>query len=332
MVRNGFIRKKVDSLTLGEKLKKLRGEGRISLVEIARQTKIQVKYLEYLESGEYEKLPADVYVKGFLRSYAHYLNVDENHLLKMYSREKGIRNNINPKREKERVVDFVKFSNFSITPKKMVASAIILLTIGSFLYIYNELDTFISTPRLVVLSPSDGLVTEETSIYVSGETEKGADVFINSQATMVNDKGEFSAKVGLQEGLNAISVKAKNRFEKEAVQEIVVQANYAVTEEVTLPEEKKEATEVISQSEEINLEISVNPDPTWISVEADGSLVYSGTLLPTAVQSFKAKEKISVTSGRGNSTYIKLNGADKGVLSNDPGVVRNVTFTTDTKY
>lgn len=330
MARNGFIRKKVDSLTLGEKLKKLRGEGRISLVEISRQTKVQVKYLEYLESGAYEKLPADVYVKGFLRSYAQYLGVDEKHLLKMYGREKGIRNNINQGDEKEKSFELVKFSSFSVTPRVMIVSAAIVLVVGSLLYIYNELDTFISTPRLVVLGPADGLVTGEKSIYVSGETEKGAEVLINSQLTRVNDNGEFNEKVGLQEGLNTISVKAKNRFDKETVQNITVQANYAVAAEEPIPDGSGDA---VGQTEQgMAMEVYVSPDPTWISVEADGNLVYSGTLLPAATQSFKANEKISITSGRGNSTYIKLNGAEKGVLSDNPGVVRNVTFTADTKY
>jgi len=53
-----------------------------------------VKYLEYLENGQYEKLPAEVYVRGFLRSYARYLNIDEQALVKLYERERNIQANL----------------------------------------------------------------------------------------------------------------------------------------------------------------------------------------------------------------------------------------------
>ncbi|MEK9174337.1 MAG: helix-turn-helix domain-containing protein, partial [Patescibacteria group bacterium] len=68
MVEANFTRKKIQSLTLGEKLQKLRGDTHVPLTEVARSTRIRVRYLEYLENGEYEKLPADVYVRGFLRN------------------------------------------------------------------------------------------------------------------------------------------------------------------------------------------------------------------------------------------------------------------------
>ena len=70
---NGFTKKNIETLTLGEKLKKLRSERRISLGDVSRNTKIQIKYLEFIEEGAYDKLPADVYAKGFLKSYAEFL-------------------------------------------------------------------------------------------------------------------------------------------------------------------------------------------------------------------------------------------------------------------
>lgn len=330
MVRNGFTRKKVSSLTLGEKLKKLRGDGRISLSEISKNTKIQAKYLEYLENGEYDKLPADVYVKGFLRSYAGYLGISEDYLIKSYNREKGIQQNIKKIDNREKTIDLVNFSNFIVTPKKIIVSAIVLLVLGSLFYIYNELDSFVSTPRLVILEPVDGAVIEENSVYVVGETERGTEVLINDQLTLVNEKGSFNEKVGLQEGLNIISVRARNRFNKEAAKSLSVQlkSNPSNNEQA----DTKEMTIDNEPGVNIKMEVRVDPDPTWISVEVDGNLVYGGTLLPQAVQTFKAKEKISITSGKGNNTYIKINGSDKGVLSSDSGAVRSVTFTADTQY
>jgi len=94
MINSGFTKKRVGTLTLGEKLRKLRSDRRMSLNEVSRVTKIQIVYLERLEEGMYDKLPADVYVKGFLRSYAEFLGVDEEILVKLYEKEKGIKKNL----------------------------------------------------------------------------------------------------------------------------------------------------------------------------------------------------------------------------------------------
>jgi cytoskeleton protein RodZ len=332
MASNGFIRKKVGSLTLGEKLKKLRSEGRISLAEVSKSTKIQVKYLEYLENGEYEKLPAKVYVKGFLRSYANYLGVSESYLIKLYEREQGIQENIKNTSQDEKIVEPIKFPKFIITPKVMAMSAVGLLILGCFFYLYKELGNFINTPRLIIIKPVSGSVVESKSVYVSGISEKDSEVFINDQPMMVNDKGEFNENVGLQDGLNTISVKARNKFGKEAVQNVVLQfkAQNEETENSNLGENQNANN--TAPKEVIKIDIYVQPAPTWISVEVDGNLAYSGTLLPGATQNFEAKDKISITSGKGNNTFLKINGVDKGALSDNPGIVRDITFTADTKY
>jgi hypothetical protein len=49
-------------------------------------------------------------------------------------------------------------------------------------------------------------------------------------------------------------------------------------------------------------------------------------LLPDSVQTFDAKEFVSVTSGKGSETFVKINGKDLGVLSGDGSVVRDVKY------
>jgi transcriptional regulator with XRE-family HTH domain len=63
-------------INLFEQLKKIRLSKNISLKTIARDSRIQVSYLEAIESGEFEKIP-EVYDKLFFQTYISYLNVDE---------------------------------------------------------------------------------------------------------------------------------------------------------------------------------------------------------------------------------------------------------------
>jgi len=328
MIKGGFIRKKVRSLTLGEKLRQIRNERRISLNEVSKHTQIQLKYLEYLEEGRYEKLPAEVYVKGFLRNYANFLGVDGNSLLKLYNRERGIQRNI--KKEQKTNEGFeqrklVKISNFVIVSKATAVVFVVILAILAAVYLYKEVDKFVSIPLLTVLEPVDGTTVESGAVWVKGITDKDCKVFINGQSVLVGDKGEFNEKVNLQKGVNFITVKSKNRFDKESSQTISVQSNY---EERAENEDGSEARGEVKGEQEtkMKMEIYVDSDSVWLSVKVDGSLAYSGTLSPQVKQSFEAEKEISITSGKGRHTFVKINGEDKGALSQDAGIVKDVVF------
>ena len=74
------------SLTLGEKLRQAREERGISLTEVAEQTRISTHYLESIERDDYKPLPGGIFNKGFVKSYAKFVNVDEAEALADYAR------------------------------------------------------------------------------------------------------------------------------------------------------------------------------------------------------------------------------------------------------
>lgn len=328
MIGNGFIRKKVETLTLGEKLKKVRGEGRISLNEASRMTRIQVKYLESIESGEYEKLPPDVYVKGFIRSYAGYLGLNEGYFLKLYEKEKGIRRNIRKVDVLEKKGDFLKIPSFSITPRLLIVAAVIILVGGGFFYVYREVGSFVSNPRLIILEPAENSAIDDKFVVVKGVAEREVELSINGQKAFVGVDGKFEEKIELQAGLNVVTVKAKSKFGKESTKTFSVNATYdnlLKTENTATSEGVNK--EIAKNNKELTMEVYAVVDAVWLSVEADGALVYSGTLIKNEIKIFKAQDKISVTSGKGSSTYVKVDGREAKVLSETAGVVKNILFT-----
>src|SRR5215831_3061724 len=74
----------VDSDSLGSYLRQERERQRVSLQDIAAATKIQLKFLEALESDAYDQLPAAPFVVGFLRAYAQYCALDPEAVLTAY--------------------------------------------------------------------------------------------------------------------------------------------------------------------------------------------------------------------------------------------------------
>jgi cytoskeletal protein RodZ len=335
---NGFTKRKVGTLTLGEKLRKLRSDKRIALNEVSRVTKIRLEYLQYLEEGKYDELPADVYVRGFLKSYGDFLGFDEQNLIKLFEKEKGIKKNLekvkNPNKANAKIKP-LNISFFVFTPKKIVLTLVAMLIFGAFFYLYLEAGSLTDTPRLIVLSPEPNSQVEGNSVSLEGKTDKDARVFVNDQAVIVSDAGKFREDISLQSGINIIRIKAVNKFQKETAENVTVQAKYP--EENASGDEGEEKTNenlsdpanLLSDDNAVQIELQVDPGPVWVSVEADGNLVFSGTVLSGTVQKFSARDKIVIGSGQANATYIKFNGEDKGALGKESGAIKDVVFAKD---
>ncbi len=77
-----------DILT-GADLHKIRTELDIPLEEIADSTKVQIGMLRAIEEDNLELFPPAVYLKGFLKSYARYLQIDENAVVNGFIKRMG---------------------------------------------------------------------------------------------------------------------------------------------------------------------------------------------------------------------------------------------------
>jgi cytoskeleton protein RodZ len=73
----------------GERLKRERELREVTLKEITSATRIGPRFLEALENEEWEKLPGGVFNRGFVRSIARYLGLDEESFLAEYDMAHG---------------------------------------------------------------------------------------------------------------------------------------------------------------------------------------------------------------------------------------------------
>lgn len=75
------------SKPFGEHLKREREMRGVSLEEISAATRIAPRFLAALESEQWELLPGGVFNRGFIRSVARYLGLDEDSLVAEYALE-----------------------------------------------------------------------------------------------------------------------------------------------------------------------------------------------------------------------------------------------------
>ena len=87
----------------GERLKRERELREVTLDEINSATRISNRFLEAMENEDWKKLPGGVFNRGFVRSVARYLGLDEEGLLAEYDMAHGAQEQATPKREEVRI-------------------------------------------------------------------------------------------------------------------------------------------------------------------------------------------------------------------------------------
>lgn len=73
--------------SLGSYLKRERELRQISVAEVAQTTRIPMRIIAQLENDELEALPADIFVRGYLRAYARALSLEEGEVLARHQRK-----------------------------------------------------------------------------------------------------------------------------------------------------------------------------------------------------------------------------------------------------
>lgn len=69
------------SKKIGRQLRQAREEKELSLEQISEELFIRVPYLQALENEEFDKIPTQVQMRGFLRTYAEYLGLPTDEIL-----------------------------------------------------------------------------------------------------------------------------------------------------------------------------------------------------------------------------------------------------------
>ena len=71
----------MSSTPFGEHLRREREMRGVSLDEIAAATRISTRFLEAIEKDQWDQLPGGVFNRGFIRSIARFLGLDEESLV-----------------------------------------------------------------------------------------------------------------------------------------------------------------------------------------------------------------------------------------------------------
>ena len=128
--------------TFGQRLKKQREEKGLTLEEIANKTRIPVRNLKALETGDEAHLPASVYIKGFLRAYARELGLDEHKLVDEYNSIFGFETD----KFKMRVPVTPKQNSYKLPVFVIALFLVAILVVGGYYFFKSPGESVLQTP------------------------------------------------------------------------------------------------------------------------------------------------------------------------------------------
>ena len=74
-------------LAVGQRLQTARKRHKMSVAKLSARTAISVRFIEYIEAGEFGRIPGRTYVLGFTRSICRELDLDPEELLQVIKSE-----------------------------------------------------------------------------------------------------------------------------------------------------------------------------------------------------------------------------------------------------
>ena len=199
--------------TVGQVLKEERERKFYTIDEVEKSTKIRKELLEALEQGQYQKLPPQTFVQGFIKNYGKFLGLNTEKLLAVYRRE--FSEGKNPPRILESFSNPLDKRKFKITQAKALGTVILTLIIIFFGYLWFEYRFLAGAPFLEVLKPLDQESIFSPEVLVSGRTDPEDKVSINNQEIQVDSSGRFFQEIKLSENVNKIVVIATSKSGKE---------------------------------------------------------------------------------------------------------------------
>ena len=271
----------------GEYLRREREMRGVSLQEISAATKISIQFLQAIESEQLSKLPGGIFRRSFVRSYARYLGLDEEHVL-ADCQLAGLQK---PEVDIHRITASRPRPSRAVTRTRVIAVLVAgtLLTGGYALFRYSRriMEQRSSAPIVTpssATSPGTNAPTNAATAQLStpAQSENNPPPTVTSAPPAA---GAVTAPEAPQGGPAASPAKPNPPS----------------------PSSTSEVASAFAASTDLVLQLAAT-ERTWLAVDADGKTVLQKVLNPDEVENLKAHESFDLTIGNAQGVVLTLNG------------------------
>jgi cytoskeletal protein RodZ len=286
---------------LGRLLREARTARELSPADVESVTRIRQKYIEALESGDFANLPRGAVARGFLRTYATFLGLDADEMLRRYGKESGDAGDELSIAEpgKPRLVDYRPLEVTLSEPVSgaswwpWVVAALVVIAAGVLIWWLvsrGEVSRFLAAfgPAPAV-APSVTPTETATQWVVTATPQPAREIVLPTPTS-----------------------------------DLLPLPTPTVPATLTSTPRPTETPEVVTQ---IDMQMRIT-QRAWVRVTVDGEVVQEGTLEAGTIKEYQAEQSISIRTGNGGGVSLTLNGEDLGPMG-DVGKVVERTWVVD---
>lgn len=285
--------------SIGPALRSAREKRGLSLEEVERATKIRIRYLEGLEREEYDLLPARIYARGFLKTYANFLGFDGETL----SREL-----------KEGLPGGEEAGNGSV--RESLSRSAEPLPVARALSGPDGRTYATSLPLFAIAGVALVVLVGVIYLLVSGPN-----VFDGSGPRANHDNSGFVSDNKVSRGGAPVSKSVKREAKSSnGARGDTKKSSFPVT----TGGDKSAPPSAKTDQGPLEAGIKVVGADSWIEVRTDGVITYSHLTQPGFSRAFEAKRRVVILTGNAGAVRVSLNGQSMGTLGEDGQVLKKV--------
>ena len=236
---------------LGDTLRERRIALGLSIEQVQEGTHIRGRLLEAIEEGNYDRLPNPGYVRGYVSSYARFLELDPVPLLNMYKAETGVgrQHQLNLPQTSEAVAPTGQQHAFPVRAAVTIAVIVALVALVAW-----ALTRIWSGPEPAPVEPTaitepQPATSEQTP---APETTKSTDAAAVEEAPAEKQPQPFTLAVRVAaDGASWLRVKVDGKVAYEGVLTGGQSKEYEVTKTATLRIGKPESVTILRDGNEV---------------------------------------------------------------------------------
>lgn len=268
-----------------DELKTKREESGLTLKQLATKTRIDLKFLEAIEEGNFAFLP-ELYVKAFVKQFAKTIGLDENITLKKYEAAKeGKEYNPNPPAmpEEKVITQEHQTSDDAKTPEQLVPQKV------------EE-----TNPIVKSTSPLKSYVDETKTKNVEDESKA------NKQLMIFGLGGVGLIIVAALVYLIFFNQSNKIIVEETPIDEVLLESNERYSEEPSFDQSAADSVNMFTSSDSLYLTFFAK-ETSWVYVVLDNNRTQEFTLNPNSKFSVAATREFKATVGNSGGVTLQLN-------------------------
>ena len=278
--------------------RELRG---VSLEEISRTTKIHIRFLEALEDNRFDDLPGEVFIKGYIRSYANIIGSDADELLNSYEEfigDKLIEKGSNSQSKSPNIV------------KKYIGFVIAGLSILALLFFTKFINLDKNNPTIKIVKPSFSILgtpnEKETIPKIAGNSsnkELLENSIPNPEASVTKNTLVVEKELG--------TIKPKPELQK--------QKNSLIVKEGKTPGN-------IEKPLKLTIKVKNN---SWFNINVDDFRKEDFILSAGEEKIYQGNEIFRLTIGNKQGTDLTLNGKSLVIPESEDNIVKDIIINSE---